>query len=529
MIFLILFFYLINQFFSFLPIWNLSNSAINLLSSSYNHTYIINDISLYLTRIILKKIIKKTSYGVNHSNFLSINKGQEIEVNFEGINVFIDFSYFIWGDKKNKIICPRGNFNIYDIEQKIFFKPNNFKDNGNWNLICDIKYQHFFYFYLNNGINNTYCEFIKSESEVNQNHQWNFKLVNFSGLIDNLYDYKIIYPVGFFEMTALTSNNGFLKKEKFYINPDSLEVIKDRNYLYEINVTEIKLNNKAIFENETNVIYFITYDNISNFLSGYIDNNPWDGHIQKHINNENPFEFIDEVEIKEMEFLFNSKFIYYSIYNIRTGKTYHGIYDIKLNKIMFNTNEDIDTFIPYSNNSMLAITKETAYRICLVKNKDTCIENCKRGKMIVDIDGNNCGEIDGDKYLLIPENIYINECNSSIFITNSSKFCGLCRDMNIQNKYKILNGTKCLKEPPDNTIIFNSKLFLLVCKEGSYLYDNNCVKCKNENCLSCNNESNLFGLCLACDTKRGYRKIKYNNETFSQFYDCIKEDNTLKY
>ena len=55
MIFLILFFYLIKQFFSFLPIWNLSNSAINLLSSSYNHTYVINDISLYLNRIILKK------------------------------------------------------------------------------------------------------------------------------------------------------------------------------------------------------------------------------------------------------------------------------------------------------------------------------------------------------------------------------------------------------------------------------------------------------------------------------------------
>ena len=42
---------------------------------------------------------------------------------------------------------------------------------------------------------------------------------------------------------------------------------------------------------------------------------------------------------------------------------YHGVLDITLNKVIFNTNENIDIFIPYSSNSMLAITKEFAYRI----------------------------------------------------------------------------------------------------------------------------------------------------------------------
>ena len=31
---------------------------------------------------------------------------------------------------------------------------------------------------------------------------------------------------------------------------------------------------------------------------------------------------------------------------------------------MFNTNESISTFIPYSENSMLAITDENVYKIC---------------------------------------------------------------------------------------------------------------------------------------------------------------------
>ena len=36
---------------------------------------------------------------------------------------------------------------------------------------------------------------------------------------------------------------------------------------------------------------------------------------------------------------------------------------MELDKIMFNTDIDIDVFIPYSSNSMLAITKDTAYKI----------------------------------------------------------------------------------------------------------------------------------------------------------------------
>ena len=42
-----------------------------------------------------------------------------------------------------------------------------------------------------------------------------------------------------------------------------------------------------------------------------------------------------------------------------------------------NTEEDINVFFPYSNNSMLFITSESAYRICIIpysSNTDNCLE-----------------------------------------------------------------------------------------------------------------------------------------------------------
>ena len=40
---------------------------------------------------------------------------------------------------------------------------------------------------------------------------------------------------------------------------------------------------------------------------------------------------------------------------------------------MFNTNENITTFIPNSSNSMLVITEENAYKIYPIKNGNTLI------------------------------------------------------------------------------------------------------------------------------------------------------------
>ena len=63
-----------------------------------------------------------------------------------------------------------------------------------------------------------------------------------------------------------------------------------------------------------------------------------------------------------MNFLLYTQYVYYIIYNNQTNKTYHGVLDIKSNEIIFNTDEDINT--------MLAITNNTAYRICLQNDSD---------------------------------------------------------------------------------------------------------------------------------------------------------------
>ena len=293
-------------------------------------------------------------------------------------------------------------------------------------------------------------------------------------------------------------------------------------------------------------------------------------------NEKSPFEFWDEVEIKEMTFLPYNKYVYYSIYNKNTSKYYHGILDIKLNKIMFNTDEQIDVFIPYSQNAMLAITNESAYKICAIPSGDSCIESCSTGDLYLDLDGNRCGTSCSNEndYILIPEEVCISDCDTSIFIKNDTH-CGLCRDMYSDKKYKLINGTECLSSIPEGYDIYNENLGLLVCKsgyifnndngtciphcyntceicteystsetaqhcinctDGYYLengYDSNCLKivvyaeCTGENqikCSLCNERSNELQLCVDC--KDGYEKVNYTT-LYPEFFDCLKEDNPI--
>ena len=65
--------------------------------------------------------------------------------------------------------------------------------------------------------------------------------------------------------------------------------------------------------------------------------------------------------------------------------------------MIFNIDEEIIEFKPYGNNSMLAITKDSAYKICSIKgNNDKCIDECPEGKIIYDISKPNLCEIKGE-------------------------------------------------------------------------------------------------------------------------------------
>ncbi len=535
----ILFINFFNLIVLIVPNWNLASSGIDLLSDSLsNYAYFITDRNLWSVRVQLRKEITRNEEGISHSNFLFVQGNSEFSVDFENIESNAD----------NYIICPKGKNHPYNANTRQYLEPSDFEEKGNWDLRC---FRHgtryFLSFYLMNGDNYCFFSYIESSyqydsstqsgsytkltSNSNFSQMFDFKLENGDNYKDSSNNNWKIY-----KMLAIISENENIKLKCFKFEFHNYDFGDSKVYMFdsssspnEVNLTKAQSYNKAIFKNMSDEFYFMTYNNISDFLSGYslITTSDYNeiGNVTFHINEESPFEFFEELEIREMNFLLYNKYIYYIIYNNQTNITYHGIFDVTLNKIMFNTNEDIDVFIPYSNNSMLAITKQTAYRICPIQDSNgECIEDCSSGNLILDVDGNKCGtSCDSGKYLLIPNNICIKECNATIFIQNSIQHCGLCKDMNNSYPYKIMGSTECLSAIPEGAEILYYKYYLLKCKEGYYFKNNNCLKiCKNDKCLYCNEQSDSFGLCLSCNDS--FIKINYNNNSF---FDCVRKDDPI--
>ena len=199
--------------------------------------------------------------------------------------------------------------------------------------------------------------------------------------------------------------------------------------------------------------------------------------------------------------------------------------------MIFNTNEDIDVFIPYSSNSMLAITKESVYKICFLKdNNDNCLDRCSSGNITLDVEGNKCSNgCDDDKYLIIPEGVCSSECNYNIYVSNE-RTCGLCRDLNSTNRYKLINGTQCLNKTINGSEVYNSELYLLACKSGYILKDNNCILNCYETCELCTNYSIDISNqnCITC--KDGYSLDNSNCViSFQKFQNQILNNNITFY
>ena len=99
---------------------------------------------------------------------------------------------------------------------------------------------------------------------------------------------------------------------------------------------------------------------------------------------------------------------------------------------------------------MLAITNESAYRICYIQdNSGNCHDECT-SNLLVREDGNICGGTCAHgKYLIVPEGVCVSNCDSSIYVTKDNAY-GLCKDVNSTHQYKIINGIECLSEKPHN-------------------------------------------------------------------------------
>ena len=288
------------------------------------------------------------------------------------------------------------------------------------------------------------------------------------------------------------------------------------------NVENVKQYTQAYFDNDNkNIFRFFTYNDVSDFQSGYytinVDTSNYDSNNFKintcNFNSESPLSFVDNVEIKEMNFIRGTKYVYYKIYNIDKDKNYYGLIDIELNQVLYNFDEEIKTFIPYLDKNdrgkygeMLAVTETSAYKICILKSSGSCNNACST--LLRDPEANICGTTcTGDKIKLMPDNICIekNSCDLTIFILDSAEtICGLCSYFySTGAKYRLIGTDGCLSSIPGNTEYYNEKLYLLKCKTNYHLDSGSCVpdSCY-ETCQTCSEVSTdeTNQKCTSCKT-----------------------------
>ena len=219
-----------------------------------------------------------------------------------------------------------------------------------------------------------------------------------------------------------------------------------------------------------------------------------------------------------------------------------------MNQVIYNTNITLKTFKPIKNDSMLAIIEDNKfYRIYLHKYNNQCVASCPEGqKIILDSEnGNFCGienQQNCEVYLLIPYKICVKTCNISInTIIKEGSFekCGLCKDFDISNPFKIYDKEGCLQIIPKGIFLLYEDLKIFEnfisnyeecknsescdkCKDGFKYENGECIqetKICHSNCEDCTEFSNDDNnqKCISCQSgKLFYEDIK------SCFDSCIE-------
>ena len=527
----------INKTCSVVPVWNLKKSGIDLFEK-YKLTYRIADATIhddfhfYLDITLSKEgnIIKKT-------NLLQLGD-YNYQINSAPWND-IESAYTNKNDKF--YICPKGRYHIYVyyINSKNYkpLVPEDFNENSNdnWELKC--YYQH--------DLGYIFVSYLNSDKPVYQLEVSSGNFIYNKQIEQGIYDYKWTTDPNNnkYQMIAILKKNNQIYLKDLYFTID-------KTYSYDENkenkiIEELKSNYKIFFNNENYDFYWINYNNNSDFTSGFYFNGVINVNniesIDLNINENSPIEFVDDVTIKQMNFIPYTKYVYYEIYNNIKKITYHGIIDIILNKVIFNTDEEIKKFMPISKNSMLAFTRDSVYEICAIYDGNYhCLETCNNQYAKIFYDNqkpNLCHtEYNCDNYILMPNEVCIEACDENIFTVidkNNNKQCGLCRDLNKENPYKLINTKKCFSSPPEGTKIINEKLKLINCSDGYTLKNETCVvnKCNShcktckgysendndQNCISCKNENDVLykGNCLNACPNGYYKKFK-------ECYECDK-------
>ena len=526
--FYFLFLNIIKDSIQIIPFWNFQSSAIDLLGKNNYYEYIKYESNLFNVPMKLKRTIFKENGEIKMNNSLFI------EEEYYGETVFDDIESHFQDSKKNYIICPKGKYHIYlcnKINKKCtILIPNDFPNIDNWNLMCYYQYlpKALFISYLGNQVN-FYQYNLDEES-------FKYGSIIHEGIHTFRWDSNPYDRPTRFQMFAI------LKYGNKFVLDDIIFDVKKENYNYEIiktkYLTELKSNYIATFEKGSYNFYWCNYNNIADFeIGAYSDYQEITSenfdiiNIKKNINS--PFEFFEKVTIEELKFIFGKSYAYYKL-KYDKGKYYYGILDTALNKIIFNTNEELLRFIPYEDNAMLAITKDSAYKICAYRYENDCVY-CGNQNIILDSSNYNfCGTSCNTKYILMPNNICTNSCDESIFIIKNNYECGLCKDLDGENKYKFINQSECIKEKPDNSIYVNEELKIIDCDKNYKYEKGKCIAKCHVNCDKCSmySNDNIDQKCISCKNglflQEGNCLKTCSNNYFLNDRTCEKCDNTCK-
>jgi len=517
--YLLIYFYLTFQVLCVIPEWNLTQAGEDLLGDSNEITYTISDRNFYGNNLKMEKQIKRnsTTGEITTENYITINNDKK-KVDFEQVQSFYSL-YNIY------IICPKGRFHPYNFNKEEYIIPKGFKGEK-WDLSCYLENtaQFLLVFYFMNGSNkNLYLT--NSDDKIDWYNGTSLNNVE-------IYNYLLKYTAisgknNVYQMIGLLKNDS--RMELRYLEAtlqkgDGNQYITIKNN----NKTIIKIGNysqgtfKSIYisnkEEYLYYFYYFNYNNISDFTSGYSPNaissfSDYSGieNIKIIENNYTHFEFFNEMEIEEMNFLLDNKFLYYKMKDQKEETTYYGIFDIESNKIIFNTKENIIKFIPHTDGAMLAITNKTAYKICAYKDNNACTDTCSNNNYLLDIEGNKCGSsCPSGKYLFNPSGVCINQCDQSLYILEGNT-CELCKDKNNSTPYKLVNGTDCLSKIPEGAEYYNEKLKLLKCRDKYHLENSTCMKDCYELCQTCTemSEDESNQKCTEC--RKGFNLDSNNN------------------
>ena len=516
---LILFLNLFPHFLTIIPNWDITKIGEDLMTRN-TITYTVCTKDFYGHSLVMTRNLTKGDQTITKTNIVKIGS-LEREVNFDNIGSFYHFN-------GNYYICPKGYHHIYDFTNNEIIIPSEFEDKGRFDLKC---FYHstttFIVSYLMNGEYYLYGIYITSGKSI--------KTINrITHRYSELYDFKI-------DSTLLSNAEYYmlaLTKEDSYIRLSNTKAIfRENKYApYDQNLNQI--NTEPLNESRTymqgyfkvsdtdtyNDFFYIAYDDLDNFYSGYSTYAPNFGNLNpaKWEKNKASFEFYEDVEIEEMNFMMYNRYVYYKMKLKSTGETkYYGIYDTKLNNVIFNTEEYIKYFIPYSDREMLAITNTAAYKICAMKGTDgTCTDYCDK-YYLLDTQGNKCSTTNScpaGKIKLMPSGVCNETCDEDIYYLNkTNNYCGLCQYFNpTGNKFKLVGNKECRGSKDDNTMdYYKEKFNLLKCKNGYIMKNNDCVKdmvCY-ETCQTCSaSSSNPYEQnCLTC--KSGY---------FLENSNCVK-------